>query len=131
MANPIPITTLVAGVLAVAQLPLTFLVSYTRARTRIEFLHAGNDTLLRRIRAHGNFTETVPITLLVMACAELAGASSQSLWAGGASLLVGRAVHVGAMLSPRGWGWPRMVAMGLTFYAMTGFGIACIRASFS
>jgi uncharacterized membrane protein YecN with MAPEG domain len=131
MTNPVPITTLITGILAVLQVPLTVLVSYLRGRTGIQFLDGGNETLLRRIRAHGNFTETVPITLIAMACAELSGASSAVLWRGGVCLLVGRAVHVWAALSVKGWGLPRIVAMVLTFYAMAGFGVVCLRASFS
>ena len=129
MPNPIPVTTLFTGLLAVLQVPLTVLVSYLRGRTGIQFLDGGNQTLLRRIRAHGNFVETVPITLLAMACAELSGASSAMLWRGGACLLLGRAIHVWAVLHPKGWGLPRIVAMVLTFYAMAGFGVVCLRAS--
>jgi len=129
MLNPIPITTLITGVFAVAQVPLTVLVSYLRGRTGIQFLDGGNETLLRRIRAHANFVETVPITLLAMACAELSGASPAELWRGGICLLLGRAIHVWAALNAKGWGLPRIIAMVLTFYAMAGFGIACLRSS--
>ena len=129
MPNPIPLTTLFTGLFAVLQVPLTVLVSYLRGRTGIQFLDGGNETLLRRIRAHANFVETVPITLLAMACAELSGASSAMLWRGGACLLLGRAIHVWAALHPKGWGFPRMIAMVLTFYAMAGFGVVCLRAS--
>jgi uncharacterized protein len=129
MANPIPITTAVVGILAFAQIPLSFLVSYMRGKTGIQFLDGGNESLLRRIRAHANFTENVPISLLAMACAELTSHPSTALWRGGACLILGRAVHVWAMLNPRGWGVPRIVAMLLTFYAMGGFAVACIRAS--
>ena len=83
----------------------------------------------RRIRAHGNFVETVPITLLAMAGAELSGHASDALWRGGICLVLGRAIHVWAALHPRGWGLPRIAAMVLTFYAMAGFGIACLRAT--
>jgi len=68
--------------------------------------------------------ETVPITLLAMACAELSGHATDALWRGGICLVLGRAIHVWAALHPRGWGLPRIVAMVLTFYAMAGFGIA-------
>jgi len=130
MPNPIPVTTVITGVLAVAQVPLTILVSYMRGRTGVQFLDGGNETLLRRIRAHGNFIETVPITLLAMTCAELSGASPAVLWRGAICLLLGRAIHVFAALNVKGWGVPRIIAMVLTFYAMAGFGIACLRASF-
>ena len=130
MPNPIPVTTLITGLLAIVQIPLTILVSYMRGRTGIQFLDGGNETLLRRVRAHGNFVETVPITLLAMACAELSGAPPAILWRGGICLLLGRAIHVYAALNVKGWDIPRIIAMVLTFYAMAGFGIACLRASF-
>jgi uncharacterized membrane protein YecN with MAPEG domain len=129
MPNPLPVTTAIVGVLALVQIPLTVLVSYMRGKTGIQFLDGGNETLLRRIRAHGNFVENVPITLLAMACAELAAHPASALWRGGVCLVAGRAIHVAAALHPRGWGLPRIVAMLLTFYAMGSFAIACLRAS--
>lgn len=129
MPNPIPVTTAIVGVLALAQVPLTVLVSYMRGKTGIQFLDGGNEALLRRIRAHANFVETVPITLLAMMCAELAGHPGSALWRGGVCLIIGRAIHVWAALKPQGWGLPRIAAMLLTFYAMAGFAIAALRAS--
>lgn len=128
MPNPIPITTAITGLLAVAQVPLTILVSYLRGKTGIQFLDGGNERLLRRMRAHANFIETVPITLLAMAGAELSGQTPAALWRGGICLVLGRAIHVAAALHVKGWGLPRIVAMVLTFYAMAGFGLACLRA---
>ncbi len=79
MPNPIPITATITGLLAVAQFPLTVLVSDMRGKTGIQFLHEGHETLLRRMRAHGNFVETVPVTLIAMACAELGGHTATGL----------------------------------------------------
>lgn len=121
----IPITTLFIGVFVVLQIPLTVMVGYRRARTGIQFFDGGDQTLLRRMRAHGNYTETVPIVLLAMAASELTGAPAWLLWAGGASLLVGRVMHA-AILVLRGWGLPRAIGMILTFVPMLGFGVWCL-----
>jgi hypothetical protein len=59
----IPITALFIGVFVLLQIPLTVMVGYRRARTGIQFFDGGDQTLLRRMRAHGNYTETVPIVL--------------------------------------------------------------------
>lgn len=121
----IPITAPFIGVFVVLQIPLTVMVGYRRARTGIQFFDGGDQTLLRRMRAHGNYTETVPIVLLAMAASELTGAPAWLLWAGGASLLVGRLMHA-AILVLKGWGLPRALGMILTFIPMLGFGIWCL-----
>ena len=121
----IPISTLFIGTFAVLQIPLTVMVGYRRARTGIQFFDGGDQTLLRRMRAHGNYTETVPIVLLAMAAAELTGAPAWLLWTGGASLFVGRVMHA-AILILKGWGLPRAIGMILTFVPMLGFGVWCL-----
>ncbi len=121
----IPTSTLFIGTFAVLQIPLTVMVGYRRARTGIQFFDGGDQTLLRRMRAHGNYTETVPIVLLAMAAAELTGAPAWLLWTGGASLFVGRVMHA-AILILKGWGLPRAIGMILTFVPMLGFGVWCL-----
>ena len=121
----ITVSTLFIGLFVVLQIPLTVMVGYRRARTGIQFFDGGDQTLLRRMRAHGNFTETVPIVLLARVAAELTGAPAWLLWAGGASLLVGRLMHA-AILIVKGWGLPRAIGMILTFVPMLGFGVWCI-----
>jgi uncharacterized protein len=119
--NPVPISTLFVGVFAVIQVPLTVMVGYRRVTTGIQFLDGGDQTLLRRMRAHANYTETVPMVLLAMAAAEVSGAVPWALWLGGLSLLVGRLMHA-AILVAKGWGLPRAIGMIMTFVPMLGFG---------
>lgn len=121
----VSVTLLFVGIFAILQVPLTVLVGYRRAQTHIQFFDGGDQVLLRRMRAHGNFTETVPIVLLAMAGAELSGAPHWALWAGGVSLLVGRSMHA-AILIAKGWGLPRAIGMILTFVPMLGFGAWCL-----
>jgi uncharacterized protein len=122
---PVVITALFAGLLAVVQVPLTVMVGLQRLKTDIHFLDGNDQTLLRRMRAHGNFTETVPITLIVMGLAELLGAPSIALWLGGISLVLGRTLHA-AQLLRNGWGNGRSGGMILTFLPMAGFGLWCL-----
>jgi uncharacterized membrane protein YecN with MAPEG domain len=123
--NGIPVSTVFIGIFVLMQIPLTIMVGYRRARTGIQFFDGGDQALLRRMRAHGNYTETVPIVLLAMAAAEFTGAPAWLLWAGGSSLLVGRVMHA-AILVLKGWGLPRAIGMILTFVPMLGFGIWCL-----
>jgi len=102
------------------QVVITNVVGYRRLKTDIHFLDGGDITLTRRMRAHGNFTETVPMTLIGMLTAELTGAPALLLWAGGALLLVGRGWHYWVILQ-QGWGNGRALSMVLTFAAMLLF----------
>jgi len=126
----IPIATTFIGIFVLLQIPLTILVGYRRARTGIQFFDGGDPVLLRRMRAHGNYTETVPIALVAMAAAEISGAPAWLLWAGGSSLLVGRVMHA-AILIVKGWGLPRAIGMILTFVPMLGFGVWCLSRAVS
>jgi uncharacterized membrane protein YecN with MAPEG domain len=123
------ITILFVGLLAVLQIPLTVIVGLRRRQTGIQFFDGGDQVLLRRMRAHANFTETVPITLLAMAAAELTSAPPWALWLGGFSLLVGRIIHA-AIIILKGWGLPRAIGMLLTLAPMLGFGLWAVLHGF-
>ncbi len=118
------LTALFAGVLIFIQIALTAMVGVYRGKVGINFMHGDNDVLLRRMRAHGNFTETVPIVLIAMALAELSGAPSWLMLAGGVGLVLGRLTHaVNFMGSGEGVGAGRAVGMALTIISMAAFGI--------
>jgi uncharacterized protein len=109
----LPITLATAAFSAVFQLVLTTLVIRQRLRSGIHLLDGGDAPLTRRIRAHANFTETVPIALLLLLLLELAGWQS-SLLAGSAGLLLtGRLLHARGILNPKA-GTSRRVGMALT-----------------
>jgi uncharacterized protein len=126
----IHITILFIGIFVLIQIPLTVMVGYRRVQTNIQFMDGGDQTLLRRMRAHANYTETVPIALLAMAAAEVAQAPQWLLWAGGFSLLAGRLMHA-ATLIIKGWGLPRAIGMILTFFTMATFGGWCVFNAFA
>lgn len=115
------VTSVFVGLFALAFVPLTMAVGLRRAQTGIPFLDGGDATLLRRIRAQGNFVENVPLALLAMAAAEWQGLPGAWLWAGGACLLASRALHAYWTLR-HGWGTPRASGMLLGFLPLLGFG---------
>ncbi len=119
------ITILFIGLFALIQIPLTVMVGFRRVQTGIQFFDGGDQALLRRMRAHANFTETVPMVLIAMAAAEVSSSPHWALWAGGISLLAGRLMHA-AILITKGWGHPRAIGMILTFIPMAGFGGWCV-----
>jgi uncharacterized membrane protein YecN with MAPEG domain len=122
---PFEITPLFVAGLVIFQVAITNFVGYRRLQTGIRFLDGGEETLTRRIRAHGNFTETVPIALIAMASAELLGTAPWILWTGGSLLAIGRAWHYFYIVS-KGWGLGRSLSMVMTFVAMLIFAISVI-----
>jgi len=118
----VSVTLIFVCVFILAQIPLTVLVGLHRLKTGIQFLDGGDTTMMWRMRAHANFTETVPIALLAMATTEVMGAPNELLWAAGVVLLAGRLIHAMTILR-YGWGPGRAIGMTLTFLAMAAFGV--------
>ena len=87
-------TTLVfAALFGILHVIFTLRVGGYRFRSKISLGDGGDKELRNRIRAHGNFTENVPIALLLLLLNELNGLSERSLVILGSILLVSRILH--------------------------------------
>nr|WP_319385912.1 MAPEG family protein [uncultured Roseibium sp.] len=118
--SALPVTIVFVAVFALIQIPMTVAVGLRRLQTDVQFMDGGDSVLLQRMRAHGNFTETVPIAVLAMAAAELAGAPQVLLWAGGTALLLGRLIHYTTIVTT-GFGIGRAIGMLLTLSSLVLF----------
>lgn len=121
----VSLTLLFAGCCALIQCALTALVIVRRAQTGVILSDGGDDPLLRRIRAHGNFSETVPMALLLMLLLELSGLSSAWLISFGVALLLGRVLHAIGLLSSKAI-WSRKIGMILTIAVISIEGTCAI-----
>ncbi len=92
------VTGLYAALFMLFQFGLTLRVARSRMATKTILGDGGDDEMAKRIRAHGNFVETVPIAILLMLIAELSGAPFWALHIVGIALLIGRSMHVVAIL---------------------------------
>ena len=86
-------TGLYASALALWAIWLAASVSIYRAKTGISILHGDDMALAERVRRHGNFTEVVPLALILMGIVEMNEASPIWMHAIGASLLISRVLH--------------------------------------
>jgi uncharacterized protein len=123
------ITITFIAIFALFQMVITVLTGKARIKNEVHFYDGGDMDLRRRVRAHGNFTETVPITLLAMMGAEMLGTTSMLIWAGGITLLIGRLWHY-YVIRTVGWSNGRAASMMLTFIAMGGFALAILWKTF-
>lgn len=87
------ITAIVAALLSLILLKLSFAVINLRRENKVSLGSGGNDALERAIRAQANFTEYVPIGLILMACLELNGAPWWLVLVPGITLIIGRIFH--------------------------------------
>jgi uncharacterized protein len=116
------ISLLTGALLALVQVAMTLAVGIRRRTVGVSFNDGGDDVLLRRIRGHANFTETVPMAIIAMAAAEVFGATDPVLWAGGGLLLFGRLAHYRAVMKTEA-GAVRFILMLCTLVPMAGFSL--------
>lgn len=109
------ITLLFAALLALLKLVLLARVSLTRRSRRIGIGSGGDPLLQRRVRAHANFIEQVPMALALMALLELCGLAPAWLWAMGAALLLGRILHALGLSRSAGYSFGRFAGSLLSW----------------
>lgn len=117
----LPVTSILAGVLALYFVVLSIRVIAVRRRDRVSLGDGGNGMLNRRIRAHGNFAEYAPLGILLCGLCEAQGAPSTAVIAGAAALGVGRIAHGYALSFTTGSMIARTGGMVLTFASLSVF----------
>ena len=89
----ISITLVFAAIFGFLHVIFTLRVGNYRFKSKISLGDDGDRELLKRIRAHGNFTENVPIALLLILLNDLDGAEDNTLMLMGSFLLIARLTH--------------------------------------
>ena len=98
------ITAFYLAVLALLYVALSLQVIRLRLMNRAAFGDSGNIALRSAIRAHAHFAEYVPITTLMIAFVEAAGASTLRVHLLMGALVVARVLHpIGMYAAPTTW----------------------------
>lgn len=97
------VTPLYAGLLTALYLWLSFRIIGVRRGKRVDMGSGGDPLLERYVRAHGNFAEFAPLSLLLLGLLELGDWPSWLLHLLGLVVLFGRAAHAFAfsVVEPR------------------------------
>lgn len=93
----IEITALFAAIFGVIHVLFTLRVGMYRVKNNISVGDGDDKELLKRIRGHGNFIETVPMALLLLLLNELNGLADTYLIILASTLLVARLLHYSAL----------------------------------
>lgn len=89
----IPITTFFLLLCVIIYSTLSIRVIKGRRSKRILVGDGGNEAFLFLQRGHANFAEYVPLAILCLAAAEIAGAHAIILGLSGTLLIIGRSLH--------------------------------------
>jgi uncharacterized protein len=108
---PFPtVTAALAAAFSVLMVLLSLQTSMRRAALGVTHGDAGDETLRRRVRAHGNFIEYAPLAVVLLLLVELAGTSPTFTTALALSLGIARLLHAAGMLYSSG---PALRAAGM------------------
>ena len=119
------ITLLYAGLLSLWLLVLSARVIAIRSQG-ISLGDGGNPVLLRRIRAHGNFAEYVPMILVMMGFLEINHLSALWIHVFGTTLVIGRLLHGYALSFSESFKIGRVGGTVLTLTLLAVCGLLCV-----
>jgi uncharacterized membrane protein YecN with MAPEG domain len=120
------VTPLYAGLLVLWFLVLSIRVIRRRGSEKIYLGDGGNPRMARVIRGHANFTEYVPLALLLMAMLEMSHYSIYLLHALGIALLIARLLHGYALSFTEKSRFGRVAGASLTFLVLGIEAVLCI-----
>ena len=92
------VTSITAGLFGIVQVALSFSIISVRREEHISLGDGGNKLLERRIRGHGNFTENVPVALILLYLVEQQVTSKSYVITLATLIVAGRLSHAWAFL---------------------------------
>jgi uncharacterized membrane protein YecN with MAPEG domain len=124
----LPITLTFAGAAAILHIWLAARVSRMRVAHKVSIGDGGAEPLVRRMRAHANYGENMPIVLIMIGLIELAGGDPRILWAAGIIFILARILHGFGMDQPHP---SRLRAIGMIANSLVLIGLAGWALSFA
>ena len=109
------ITSIIASVLTIIFVRLSFAVIRLRRKNKVGLGSGGHEELERAIRAQGNFAEYVPFGIILIACLEINGAPWWLVAVPGITLIAGRLIHARGINMPPPDFSQRVLGMKFTF----------------
>lgn len=99
------------AVLALVQAAMVVWIAMTRMHEKVSLGTGDSEALEQRTRVYGNFTEIVPMALLLMLVSEIGGGPLWAIHWMGALLILSRLSHAKGLLTPPGYGGYRKAGM--------------------
>jgi uncharacterized membrane protein YecN with MAPEG domain len=120
------ITLLYAGLCSILVVFLAVRVAQWRFRHKIGLGDGGDRELLKRVRAHANAIENMPLALILLGGMELNGYSDGLIHGFGSVLLVSRAAHAWGLSHTSGTSRGRLMGSLFTWLLMLAMALFAI-----
>lgn len=125
----LPITLTLAAACALLNMWLGIRCARIRLADKVMHGDGGSPLLAKRMRAHANFIEYVPVTLILFALVELAIGASTWLWGAALLLVVARIGHAFGMDAEKPTVWRGGGAL-LTWVVMVGMALVALTIAY-
>jgi uncharacterized membrane protein YecN with MAPEG domain len=125
------ITLLYAGLCTLLVVFLAVRVAQWRFRHKIGIGDGGDRELLKRVRAHANAIENMPLALILLGGMELNGYSDNLIHGFGGVLLVSRLAHAWGLSHSSGTSRGRLMGSTFTWLLMAAMALFAIWGFFS
>jgi len=122
------ITAFYASVLAIMFIALSANIIRLRFKHKVGIGDGGESSLRKAIRVHGNFSEYVPLALILLACYEIGGAELNGVHILGAGIVFGRVLHAVGLSKSAGTTTPRFIGTMSTFIVLLTLAVVNINA---
>ena len=123
----IPVTLTAAAGAALINVWLSIRIGRLRTAHKISVGDGGNEALGRRMRAHLNFAENVPLVLVLIAALELSGKGGVWLLPVASVFLIARILH-GLGMDGGAFGVGRLIGTIVTLLTQVGLAIVAVLA---
>ena len=120
------ITLLYAGLCTLLVLVLALRVVLWRQKHQIGLGHGGDRELLKRVRAHGNAIENMPMALILLGGLELNGYPVVLIHGLGGTLLLARMAHAFGLSRNSGPSLGRVLGTMVTWLLLSGMAVLAI-----
>ena len=124
------ITGIYAALATLLAVILAFRVIVLRQSTRTGIGDGGDHELAKRIRAHANAVETLPLGLVLLLLVEWNQTLPLLVHIFGIALIVGRVLHAFGLSRTAGASAGRIVGMGVTLMALLGMALLLLWQTF-
>lgn len=116
-------TSILSSIMGLMFFWLSIRVIQQRRKHKVSIGDGGINDLAMAMRAHGNFSEYVPLSLILLGVAEINLAHELIVLAFAVAIFLGRAFHAYAFLGGKEHFKPRAIGMKLTLYTLVALSV--------
>jgi len=124
-----PVSFLYAGLLGLMLIALSVQVVMARRRYKVRLGSGTDDAMQQAVRVQANFTEYVPIAVLLLVFSEITGMPSAAVHGAGILLLASRVIHAWGLTQSPGVSFGRFYGTAGTWLTIVGLSLWLVYAT--